>query len=273
MSIQAVSWAIATETPSPITKLILICLANYADADGGAFPGQKRLAADASASESSIRRGLKVLEFAGLITRHHRHRPDGTRTSDFYQLQLTTGQSDGVPCHSDAEDADYRSESAGLPVNLTGHEPSDKPSDKLASSLSVSARARENPEIVAITASEICQILGKGHGHLRKAVEPAVDAWFQDGCTRTDILDTVRTITARDIYEPPGSIHYFTAAVLETRDDRIRSTPLEPQDLTDEHWKRLMRSWEARQYWHPHYGPEPGKPGCLVPASFQGSCC
>ena len=92
MSVQAITWAISIEAPSATAKLVLILLANYADADGHAFPGQKRLAEDAGLSERSVRGALKVLEDAGVIDRTARHRADGTRTSDAYLLQMHNRQ-------------------------------------------------------------------------------------------------------------------------------------------------------------------------------------
>ncbi len=92
MSVQAITWAIATVAPSSTAKLVLICLANYADKDGSAHPGQKRLAEDAGVSERSVREALKSLEQAEIITREHRHRGDGTRTSDAYSLQMNMRQ-------------------------------------------------------------------------------------------------------------------------------------------------------------------------------------
>ena len=65
------AWAIEQqETRDPESRLVLICLANYASADGrNAFPAIDRLCRDTGLSESTVRRHLKKLIEAILIRR------------------------------------------------------------------------------------------------------------------------------------------------------------------------------------------------------------
>ncbi|MEC4511796.1 helix-turn-helix domain-containing protein, partial [Klebsiella pneumoniae] len=60
MSVQAMTWAIEQQdVREPNARHVLLCLANYADADGkAAFPSTARLEADTGLSESTIRRKL-----------------------------------------------------------------------------------------------------------------------------------------------------------------------------------------------------------------------
>lgn len=69
MSVQAIAWALEQqEVRDPLTQLVLMCLANYADAVGkNAFPSISRLCRDSRLSESSVRRHLKQLESMALI--------------------------------------------------------------------------------------------------------------------------------------------------------------------------------------------------------------
>lgn len=67
-------------------KTIMLVLADYANADWTCWVGQARLAAECEMSEASVYRYLKRFEDAGLIRRERRHRPDGTRTSDYITL-------------------------------------------------------------------------------------------------------------------------------------------------------------------------------------------
>lgn len=73
MSIQAVSWALKTELPSPTLKLVLIAVCNYADEDGVCWPSQARLARECCLTERSVRDALKRLEEMKLIRREERH--------------------------------------------------------------------------------------------------------------------------------------------------------------------------------------------------------
>ncbi|UYO49664.1 helix-turn-helix domain-containing protein [Rhodopseudomonas palustris] len=67
MSWQATAWAAKQRTGSPACKLILLALANYADANGAAWPSQETLAADTEQSVDSVQRRLKQLVKLGLI--------------------------------------------------------------------------------------------------------------------------------------------------------------------------------------------------------------
>ena len=115
MSFQASTWAAKQDVESSSAKFILLLLANYADADGFTFVGQKTLAEDASMSRRTVVRHMGVLEEAGLIVRSKRFREDGSRSSDGTYLRLdfdaarpsdnlTSGQKEQGP--SDKNDID-----------------------------------------------------------------------------------------------------------------------------------------------------------------------
>ena len=95
MSVKAISWAIERDLrPGP--KLVLIVLANFADAEGFCYPSQATLARITSQTERSVRTHLAALEHAGLIVRPRTQgRADGGLFgTDTYQLQLGR-QADG----------------------------------------------------------------------------------------------------------------------------------------------------------------------------------
>lgn len=70
MSIQAMSWALEQQVVvDPPARHVLLCLANYANADGtGAFPSVATLTRDTGLSERTVRAKLAVLQDAGLIS-------------------------------------------------------------------------------------------------------------------------------------------------------------------------------------------------------------
>ena len=88
MSVQAITWALAQMVKPSGRKFTLVALANYSDGEGACFPGQKKLAMDTSLSERSVWKYLRDLEAEGYITRCHRQRSDGSRTSDEYRLNI-----------------------------------------------------------------------------------------------------------------------------------------------------------------------------------------
>lgn len=74
LSIQAMAWAIEQqEITEPVTRLVLLCLANYAGADGShAFPSIARLMRDTGLSDRAIQQHLRKLEAASLIRQGNR---------------------------------------------------------------------------------------------------------------------------------------------------------------------------------------------------------
>ena len=88
MSVQAISWALKQQVGNPVAKLVLIALANYADADGYCWPSQALLAAECGISLRCVRENLTRLEMVGAIDRKERRRPDGTRRSDGVSLKI-----------------------------------------------------------------------------------------------------------------------------------------------------------------------------------------
>lgn len=97
MSGAALAWAKSVTAPSKTAKAVLICLADYADADAIAWPAIKRLMAEVQCSESTVQRSLRALEWAGLVVRAKGTRKDGGETSARYQLRLPPSQNDCPP--------------------------------------------------------------------------------------------------------------------------------------------------------------------------------
>ena len=87
MSIQHLAWAFEADAGDAMSRWILVCLANRADRETGqCWPSLKRIAADASANISTIKRKLNSLEERGLIARQTREREDKSATSTLYTL-------------------------------------------------------------------------------------------------------------------------------------------------------------------------------------------
>jgi DNA-binding MarR family transcriptional regulator len=110
MSVKALTWALEQPIGHPTAKLVLICLANYADANSEAYPGQETIAGVAGCTSRTVREHLKRLEASGLIARTRRTRKDGSRTSDLYILRLSN-----------------RKDSTAQPEKSSGHEPVSEP--------------------------------------------------------------------------------------------------------------------------------------------------
>ncbi|WP_321921681.1 helix-turn-helix domain-containing protein [Burkholderia sp. BCC1998] len=152
MSVQAMTWAIEQQDIRDATaRHVLLCLANYADADGkAAFPSTSRLEADTGLSESTIRRKLDVLEELGLIQKGNQaivaaYIDRGDRRPVCYDMVMkkrggvvTPGDERGVTvtgtgCHGDANGVSLTSE-RGVTVTPNPSLTINKPSKNRSSS-------------------------------------------------------------------------------------------------------------------------------------------
>lgn len=185
MSVQAMTWAIEQQDIRDATaRHVLLCLANYADADGkAAFPSTSRLEADTGLSESTIRRKLDLLEEMGLIKKGNQaivaaYIERGDRRPVCYDMVIkkpgvavTPGDERGVTvtgtgCHGDANGVSLTSE-RGVTVtpnpSLTINKPSKNRSPKsaevsLPENFGISDRVRQWAE-------------EKGHGRLQERLD------------------------------------------------------------------------------------------------------
>jgi len=92
VSWQATAWAVRQATGSPSRKLILLTLANYADASGVAFPGQDTLAKDTEQSVDTVQRQLKQLADLGLIRIEKRTQFKGRWAGRLYFLNMPVAE-------------------------------------------------------------------------------------------------------------------------------------------------------------------------------------
>lgn len=74
-------------------RSVYMYLHDRSDAAGICWPSIKTVAADLKLSRRTVQRALNDLEQAGLVTRQLRHRPNGSLTSNQYQIQKKISQS------------------------------------------------------------------------------------------------------------------------------------------------------------------------------------
>ena len=111
MSWQAITWAWLQPTGSSTEKLVLVNLGDRANADGYCFPGVATIARDTELDERSVRRALKKLADAGLITIGKK----GRRNANAYQLHLDRGvQAEPKPDTESALDQSIPDTESGL---------------------------------------------------------------------------------------------------------------------------------------------------------------
>lgn len=72
MSIAAINWALEVKTKTPMEKLVLVALANYADETGKCWPSVKRIAQICGCTERYVTKAISRLKKEGIIIRRDR---------------------------------------------------------------------------------------------------------------------------------------------------------------------------------------------------------
>ncbi|WP_394242965.1 helix-turn-helix domain-containing protein [Vibrio astriarenae] len=88
MSQSLVSEFMLVQTGSPISKLILLKLADNADREGRCFPSTQYLARYCELSVRTVKTHIKRLEYHGFIKKVDRFAKNGRQRSNVYQLVL-----------------------------------------------------------------------------------------------------------------------------------------------------------------------------------------
>jgi DNA-binding MarR family transcriptional regulator len=100
LSVEAISWSLAQNAPSPTAKFVLVLLANLADDDGRCWPGIGYITDRTQLNRATIIRAIAALEDCGLLEKVIRPGEGDGRKSNLYQLAMsqraTKGQSRSV---------------------------------------------------------------------------------------------------------------------------------------------------------------------------------
>jgi Helix-turn-helix domain len=97
MSVRALAWAIDQKIEDHAEKLLLICLANYANAENECFPSWKALMRDAVMSRPTLARKLQGLRDGGVIRVVERFNEKGGRMTSLYRLRMEGWENDFPP--------------------------------------------------------------------------------------------------------------------------------------------------------------------------------
>ncbi|PJC86294.1 hypothetical protein CSW98_08735 [Vibrio sp. HA2012] len=125
MSQQLILSFMAVKTGSPISKLILLKLADNADSRGVCFPSCDYLARYCEISLRTVKSHIKTLEKDGFITRINRFDNRGRQRSNLYQLRIPEN-CHVEPCYScTGEDAAAAPAEDDRAAHITGHKEKD----------------------------------------------------------------------------------------------------------------------------------------------------
>lgn len=182
MAINVLSWAFQQPLPSPTAKLVLIALADHANAEGECWPSMGRIALLAGISERQVSRHIQVLVDRGLVEKVDRRRRNGYLGSWNYRVLYQTPVS-----ARDQSPTGHQGQL--LPDASVRTEPSIEPSEVLASSAAEKAKPtrKANPLFDAVV--EACGLTGKNltrseGGRIAKSVKDLRDV----GATPDEVL-------------------------------------------------------------------------------------
>ena len=100
MSARATAWAwsqIASgRGGSPVSKLVLLRLADRADPEGLCWPGHDRTASDLNVSLKAVKETIRSLEKEGLVTIRRRQDDQGRDLPNLYFLPINPHENDGA---------------------------------------------------------------------------------------------------------------------------------------------------------------------------------
>jgi hypothetical protein len=159
MSRQARDWAWDQTTPNAGMKVVLLQLAERADAEFRCFPSIGTIAAKTGLSERTVRGYLdRLVEINLVIKEDHRRRPDGTYSTWLYRLNqcppVATG--DREPLATGDRTTVHRSPSP--PSTGRRAEPSLEPSLNRASRVSLVSDDRLNHEIEVLDETQLAAV-------------------------------------------------------------------------------------------------------------------
>ena len=95
MSIKVMTWAWEQELP-PLTKLVLMAIADHCDDEGYAWPGIKGISKKCGVAHRTVQRQVEELQAKGILNVEARQRPDGSSSSNGYTVVMDGTKEEGV---------------------------------------------------------------------------------------------------------------------------------------------------------------------------------
>jgi uncharacterized protein YdaU (DUF1376 family) len=86
------------------------------------------------------------------------------------------------------------------------------------------------------------------------------------GLPAVDLADEWNKFNNKIGAEP--TLERWLGWALKARAQQPGSGSTDPAAMPEPPWAARMRHWKSRRSWNPEFGPQPGEPGCFVPAKF-----
>lgn len=260
MSFQAVAWAIEQRVGDALLKNLLMTICHHADREQwNCWPSQELLSHESEVSKRTIQRKLKDLEKLGFI-RIEARRVDGKQANSM--IWVTGGQpvtlspsgGQGRPVLVDNKESTSNKQSID---NTQSNRPAKQQDgtypEEFEALWKIYPRTKNTSKKKA---HDIWRMLNAENQARVAAAIPIFAAAMRAEGRAEDKIKHFQFFLSERIYEtvsaPAG-----TAAGVSTKDWY--------KTLTREQWQKILNVWAMTNSWGISHGPEPGKPGCLVP--------
>ena len=257
MSARAVSWAKLQKAPTVTAKAILVCLADYTDADGCAWPAIRTLAAEVQVSERTAQRAIRSLEEVGLLIRGERARSDGGQTSNAYRLAME--KTPPSICHPPGDT------SVTPPVSAVSP-PNERPLER-----EVSDETSPAPKKALRPVFERAWKAFPEPGRKRSSVKQSEPEWKSASKAaggEERLCQAVERFAECEEARRDGGkfVQGFHRWLRDGRWEHWLDDDPSPSTVVDlDPWPRRLREWERNRYWPDDWGPKPGRPGYQGP--------
>lgn len=285
MSKVARDWAKRQKAGSASAKIVLLVLADFADGSGLCWPSRATIAELTELSLRSVVDQLKALETRGLIARGERNREDGSQTSSLIQLNVESdkgvqdvqgGVQELHPPVQDVHGGMQEMHPGG--ARLAPLEPTLEPLE-LGTNVPVASAApsattpmSEEPWIKDVEFAKVWEIATP---EMRRRAKSKAKVWPEWRKIRkaTDPSVVLAGLVAYLSGDPdvkrtggPGLHIWLRDRTFETW---ACDTPSEMgAGWTEDRWAVAVGIWRMERRWDERLGPEPGEPGCRVPANL-----
>jgi hypothetical protein len=279
MSTKATEYAWTIPVSSTPAKLVLLCIADeIRDQTCEAFPGRELIARKTGIGLRQVSNALDRLVRDGLIARSRRTRPNGSRTSDSYEI---AGYAEWLAKRPAGKQPDDQT-----PPNPKCEKPHQGrpplvlvPSDNLGAEkgktlLRESAipepleepipygAGNADPSPSKVFWDSTLRLLSKATGKPPDKHRSYVGRLIKQ--SRGNIADLQSIVDAAERAETGDPVSYITKAVNEKF-----GAPPDPAKFDAARWRAIATTVLSRGNWADEWGKPPGARGCLMPAEFQ----